>query len=183
MMWFHLAAVLIYLVALAVIGIWRTRRRPRQPAMTSSWPAARFRRLSWSSRCSRPGSARAACLPVPGSGTGRDSRRSGSRRARGSASAVIFFLAPRVRRLAQYTVPDILELRYGSTARVLGAITIVLRLHRDRRVPVSRRRAAAAPDRRSRPGDRRASSPRSSASSSPRPPACARSPSSTWSTA
>jgi SSS family solute:Na+ symporter len=40
--------------------------------------------------------------------------------------AIIFFVAPRVRRLAQYTVPDILDLRYGSTARVLGTLTIVL---------------------------------------------------------
>jgi len=40
--------------------------------------------------------------------------------------ALIFFIAPRVRRLAQYTVPDILELRYGPAARVLGTCTIVL---------------------------------------------------------
>jgi SSS family solute:Na+ symporter len=40
--------------------------------------------------------------------------------------ALIYFIAPRVRRIAQYTVPDILELRYGSAARVLGTITIVL---------------------------------------------------------
>jgi SSS family solute:Na+ symporter len=39
---------------------------------------------------------------------------------------LVYFLAPRVRRLAQYTVPDILELRYGPAARVLGTITIVL---------------------------------------------------------
>ena len=40
--------------------------------------------------------------------------------------ALIYFIAPRVRRIAQYTVPDILELRYGATARVLGTITTVL---------------------------------------------------------
>ena len=40
--------------------------------------------------------------------------------------ALVYFLAPKVRRLAQYTVPDILELRYGPVARVLGTITIVL---------------------------------------------------------
>jgi SSS family solute:Na+ symporter/sodium/proline symporter len=40
--------------------------------------------------------------------------------------AIIFFIAPRVRRLAQYTVPDILGMRYGPAARVLGTITIVL---------------------------------------------------------
>jgi SSS family solute:Na+ symporter/sodium/proline symporter len=40
--------------------------------------------------------------------------------------ALVYVLAPRVRRLAQYTVPDILETRYGSTARILGTVTIVL---------------------------------------------------------
>ena len=40
--------------------------------------------------------------------------------------ALVYFIAPRVRRIAQYTVPDILELRYGPTARVLGTLTTVL---------------------------------------------------------
>jgi len=39
---------------------------------------------------------------------------------------LVFFIAPRVRRIAQYTVPDILELRYGPAARVLGTVTTVL---------------------------------------------------------
>ena len=40
--------------------------------------------------------------------------------------ALVYFLAPRVRRIAQYTVPDILELRYGPAARILGTVTTVL---------------------------------------------------------
>lgn len=40
--------------------------------------------------------------------------------------AAIYFIAPRVRRIAQYTVPDILELRYGPAARILGTIVTVL---------------------------------------------------------
>ena len=40
--------------------------------------------------------------------------------------ALIYFIAPRVRRLAQYTVPDILEIKYGPAARVLGTLTTVL---------------------------------------------------------
>ena len=37
--------------------------------------------------------------------------------------ALAFFLAPRVRRIAKYTMPDILELRYGVPARILGTLT------------------------------------------------------------
>ena len=40
--------------------------------------------------------------------------------------AIVYFLAPRVRRIAQYTVPDILEMRYSAAARVLGTLAIVV---------------------------------------------------------
>lgn len=39
---------------------------------------------------------------------------------------IVFFLAARVRRIAQFTVPDILELRYNKWARILGTIVIVI---------------------------------------------------------
>jgi SSS family solute:Na+ symporter/sodium/proline symporter len=40
--------------------------------------------------------------------------------------ALVFAFAARVRRVAQYTVPDILELRYGPAARALGSLAIVI---------------------------------------------------------
>jgi SSS family solute:Na+ symporter/sodium/proline symporter len=39
---------------------------------------------------------------------------------------VAFFLAARVRRIAEYTVPDLLEKRYNAAARVLGTVAIIL---------------------------------------------------------
>ncbi|NIP82363.1 MAG: sodium:solute symporter family protein, partial [Gemmatimonadetes bacterium] len=39
---------------------------------------------------------------------------------------VAYFLAGRVRRIAQYTVPDLLEKRYNAAARVLGTLAIIL---------------------------------------------------------
>jgi solute:Na+ symporter, SSS family len=39
---------------------------------------------------------------------------------------IVFFLAARVRRIAQYTVPDILEMRYNKWARILGTFVIVI---------------------------------------------------------
>jgi solute:Na+ symporter, SSS family len=39
---------------------------------------------------------------------------------------VAYFLAGRVRRIAQYTVPDLLEKRYNATARLLGTLAIIL---------------------------------------------------------
>jgi len=39
---------------------------------------------------------------------------------------VAFFLAGRVRRIAKYTVPDLLEERYNAAARLLGTLAIIL---------------------------------------------------------
>lgn len=40
--------------------------------------------------------------------------------------AIVYYLAPRVRRIAQYTVPDILETRYSPAARLLGTFAVVV---------------------------------------------------------
>jgi SSS family solute:Na+ symporter/sodium/proline symporter len=40
--------------------------------------------------------------------------------------ALVYFLAHRVRRIAKYTMPDVLELRYGTTARTLATIVVVI---------------------------------------------------------
>ena len=69
--------------------------------------------------------------------------------------AVIFFLAPRVRRLAQFTVPDILEAALWPRRARARDDHHRVRLHRDRRLSVPRRRPAAEPRRRHRSGDRR----------------------------
>lgn len=39
---------------------------------------------------------------------------------------LIYFIAPRARKFAQYTIPDLLETRYNQTARVLGVVAILL---------------------------------------------------------
>jgi len=38
---------------------------------------------------------------------------------------IIYFVAPRARKFAQFTIPDLLETRYNTTARVLGTIAIL----------------------------------------------------------
>ena len=38
---------------------------------------------------------------------------------------LIYFIAPRARKFAQYTIPDLLEARYNQSARVLGVIAIL----------------------------------------------------------
>ncbi len=38
---------------------------------------------------------------------------------------LIFFIAPRARKFAQFTIPDLLEARYNQAARVLGVIAVL----------------------------------------------------------
>src|SRR6201982_3907861 len=38
---------------------------------------------------------------------------------------IIYFIAPRARKFAQFTIPDLLEARYNQTARVLGLIAVL----------------------------------------------------------
>jgi SSS family transporter len=38
---------------------------------------------------------------------------------------IIYFVAPRARRFAQFTIPDLLEARYNTTARILGTVAIL----------------------------------------------------------
>ncbi len=38
---------------------------------------------------------------------------------------LIYFIAPRARRFAQFTIPDLLEARYNQTARVLGVVAVL----------------------------------------------------------
>ena len=40
--------------------------------------------------------------------------------------AIVYFLASKVRRIAKYTVPDILETRYTPAARLLGSLAIII---------------------------------------------------------
>jgi len=39
--------------------------------------------------------------------------------------ALIYFIAPRARKFAQFTIPDLLETRYNQAARVLGVIAVL----------------------------------------------------------
>ena len=113
MTWFYVAAVLIYLVALAVLGIWRTRGI----AQTSDDFIVAGRSL--------PASVLVLTLLSTWIGSGSLFGGAGLGYRVGlpalwqsagawAGIAVIFFLAARVRRLAQYTVPDVLELKYGA---------------------------------------------------------------------
>ena len=125
-MWLYLLAVLGYLGLLAAVGVWQSRRTTTATTGDDFLVAGRtlpahvlvFTLLStWIGSGSLFG----------GAGLGYRVGLAALWQSAGAwvGIALIFFIAPRVRRMAQYTVPDILETRYGPPARVLGTITIV----------------------------------------------------------
>ena len=120
----YLAAVIGYLSALAAAGVWRARfvRTGDDFLVASRSLPARVLVLTLLSTWIGSGSLFA------GAGLGY---RAGFPALWQSAGAwagivLVYFFASRVRRLAQYTVPDILESRYGPWGRILGSMTTVL---------------------------------------------------------
>jgi solute:Na+ symporter, SSS family len=120
----YLAVILIYLTALAAAGYSRSRAvRTGDDFLVAgrslpAWVLVFTLLSTWIGSGSLFG----------GAGLGYRSGFSALWQSAGAwvGIAIIYLLAPRVRRLAKYTVPDVLEMRYGPAARVLGTVTIVL---------------------------------------------------------
>ena len=118
-----LTAVVLYLSLLVLIGVWRSRRIRTGDDFLVAGRRLPARVLVFTLLATWIGSGSL----FGGAGLGYRSGFSALWQSAGAWAgiALVYFIAPRVRRIAQYTVPDILELRYGWAARVLGTITTV----------------------------------------------------------
>src|SRR5918994_3553330 len=120
----HLYAILAYLAILVGLGLYQARRAKTGDdflvaGRTLPWHVLVFTLLAtWIGSGSLFG----------GAGLGYRHGFPGLWQSAGAWAgiAMVYFLAHRVRRIAKYTMPDILELRYGAAARVLGTIVVVI---------------------------------------------------------
>lgn len=120
----YVAAVIGYLAALTVAGVWRSRAVRTGDDFLVAGRSLPARVLVFTLLSTWIGSGSL----FAGAGLGYRAGFPALWQSAGAwvGIALVFFLAPRVRRLAQYTVPDILELRYGPWGRILGTVTTVL---------------------------------------------------------
>lgn len=119
-----LVAIVVYLVALVGFGLWQSRRLRTGDDFLVAGRTLPAHVLVFTLLATWIGSGSL----FGGAGLGYRAGFPALWQSAGAwvGIAFVYFLAPRVRRIAQYTVPDILELRYGAAARVLGTITTVL---------------------------------------------------------
>ena len=120
----YLAAVVVYLVGLAAAGYWRSRAVRTADDFLVAGRSLPARVLVFTLLSTWIGSGSL----FAGAGLGYRAGFPALWQSAGAwvGIALIYFLASRVRRLAQYTVPEILETRYGTSGRVLGATTMVI---------------------------------------------------------
>ena len=119
----HLVVLLTYIVAILSVSAWRSRRTHTQDDFmvagrtVPAWLLVGSLVCTWVGAGSLLGGGGRAC-------------RDGLSQLWMSAGAwvaifIVYFLAARVQRLAQYTVPDILERRYHPLARILGTLVVI----------------------------------------------------------
>ena len=120
----YLTAVLVYLGILIVIGLWQSRRVKSGADFLVAGRTLPARVLVFTLLATWIGSGSL----FGGAGLGYRAGFPALWQSAGAwvGIAGVYFLAHRVRRIAKFTMPDILELRYGPGARVLGTIVTAI---------------------------------------------------------
>ena len=120
----YVAVLAVYLVALVGISIYKSRSVKTQDDFMVAGRAVPWYLLVGTLVCTWIGSGSLFC------GAGRAFREGFSALWMSAGAwvgiAIVYFLAGKVRKIAQYTVPDILETRYHPAARILGTLAIII---------------------------------------------------------
>jgi SSS family solute:Na+ symporter len=120
----YLIAIIVYLVGLSAVGIYKSRAVKTQDDFMVAGRKTPTLLLVGTLVCSWIGSGSLF------GGAGLAFRMGFSELWMSAGAwvgiAIVYFLAPRVRRISQYTVADILEQRYNAAARILGSSAITI---------------------------------------------------------
>jgi len=120
----YILIIMIYLAGLTVMNFWKSRKVKTQDDMMLAGRSISITKMVFTLICTWIGSGTfisgaefaakagwSAMWQVAGVGVG---------------IIIIYFLSAKIRTFGQYTVGDILEVRYGPVARVFGAIAIII---------------------------------------------------------
>jgi SSS family solute:Na+ symporter/sodium/proline symporter len=120
----YLTSVLVYLGILILVGFWQSRRVKTSDDFIVAGRTLPARVLVFTLLSTWIGSGSL----FGGAGLGYRAGFPALWQSAGAwvGIAIVFFLAHRIRRIAKFTMPDVLELRYGPTARVLGTIVVTI---------------------------------------------------------
>ncbi len=120
----YIVIILIYLLGLTVMNFWKSRQVKSQDDMMVAGRSLSVTRMVFTLVCTWIGSG----TFVAGAEFASKAGWSAMWQPAGAylGIIVIYFLAAKIRTFGQYTVGDILEVRYGTLARVVGAIAIMI---------------------------------------------------------
>lgn len=120
----YLIAIIVYVGALVAVGVYRSRQVKTQDDFMVAGRRTSALFLAGTLICTWIGSGSL----FGGAGLAFREGFSGLWLSAGAwvGVGIVYFLAHRVRRIAQYTVSDILETRYNAVARVFGSVAIII---------------------------------------------------------
>jgi len=121
---FYIIVILIYLIALTVMNFWKSRKVKDKDDMMVAGRSIPMTKMVFTLICTWIGSG----TFIAGAEFAAKAGWSALWQPAGAwiGIIIIYFLAAKIRTFGQYTVGDILELRYGPVARIFGAIAIII---------------------------------------------------------
>lgn len=116
--------ILLYLAGLTVMNFWKSRKVKTQDDMMLAGRSIGMTKMVFTLICTWIGSG----TFIAGAEFAAKAGWSALWQAAGVGVGIIiiYFLAAKIRTFGQYTVGDILEVRYGPVARIFGAIAIII---------------------------------------------------------
>lgn len=120
----YITIILCYLLALSIMNFWKSRKVKSQDDMMVAGRSIPITKMVFTLICTWIGSG----TFIAGAEFAAKAGWSALWQPAGAwvGIIIIYFLAAKIRTFGQYTVGDILEVRFGPVARVVGAIAIII---------------------------------------------------------
>ena len=120
----YILIILVYLAGLTILNFWKSRQVKNQDDMMLAGRQIPIMKMVFTLICTWIGSGTFISGAEFAAKAGWSAMWQGA--GVGVGIVIIYFLASKIRTFGQYTVGDILEVRYGPVARLFGAFAIII---------------------------------------------------------